>query len=90
MSDDIEQRCAQRLGMKPSEIIEVQESAGGVLVRTHCGTWTLIRADGALEYGVAAPRPPAPAAAPVADPQPEASEPEPRTEKPAPKRRSRA
>ena len=43
-------QVAQRLGMKPGEIIDVQLDADGVLAQTHDGNWTLIRNDGELEF----------------------------------------
>src|SRR5258708_32610240 len=52
--DDIE-RCAQLLGMRRREIIEVVPVDGGDLVQTHDGSWTLIGADGELTFGVAGP-----------------------------------
>jgi hypothetical protein len=51
---DIES-CAQRLGMKPSEVVEVVLAADGVLVQTHDWQWTLIRNDGALVFRVDPP-----------------------------------
>lgn len=78
--DDIE-RCAQLLGMRRREVLEVVPVDGGDLVQTHDGTWTLVGNDGELTFGVAGPA--APVDAGEADP-----EDEPAT-KPAPKRQSR-
>lgn len=77
--NDIE-RCAQLMGMKPSEVVEVVLDADGVLVQTHDGQWTLIRDDGTLQPG-AAPEPAVERDADVVDPDPA---------KPAPKRRGRS
>jgi len=52
--DDIGQ-IAQRLGMKPSEIVDVKQATVGVLAQTHDGNWTLIRDDGGLEFNPADP-----------------------------------
>lgn len=52
--DNIEQ-IAQRLGMKPGEIVKVMEAADGVLVETHDWQWTLIRNDGELVFRVDPP-----------------------------------
>ncbi|MCW2768464.1 MAG: hypothetical protein JWO11_4423 [Nocardioides sp.] len=52
--DDIE-RCAQLLGMRRREVLEVVPSADGDLVRTHDGQWTLIRDDGVRVDRVPAP-----------------------------------
>lgn len=47
--DDIE-RCAQVLGMRRREVLEVVPVDGGQLVRTHDFTWTLIRDDGTIVH----------------------------------------
>lgn len=41
---------AHRLGMKPAEVTQVELDAAGVLAQTIDGNWTLIRADGFLEF----------------------------------------
>ena len=49
--DDIE-RCAQKLGMRRREVLEVVAVDGGDLVHTHDGLWTLIRDDGTIAHRV--------------------------------------
>lgn len=51
---DIEQ-VAQRLGMKPSEVVKVVLTADGVVAQTHDWQWTLIRNDGELAFRVDPP-----------------------------------
>lgn len=87
--DDIK-RFAAVLGMKPQrEVQEVVPVGDGHAVRTHDGQWTLVRADGQLVHGVAAPEPAVEVAhADDPDPEPVADGPQ-APAKPAPKRRAR-
>lgn len=48
-SSDVEE-IAQVLGMKTSEVVDVEQVADGTLAKTHDGNWTLIRDDGVLEF----------------------------------------
>ncbi len=57
---DIE-TAAQLMGMKPDrEVRQVVPVDDGHAVLTHDGRWTLIRADGSMEFGVAEPSAPEP------------------------------
>lgn len=46
---DVEE-IAQVLGMKTSEVVDVEQVADGTLAKTHDGNWTLIRDGGVLEF----------------------------------------
>jgi len=95
-NSEIVERVAKRLGMKQSEIIDVEQDGDDVLAQTHDGTWTRIRSDGELEFrvtGPVRPRDEAEAAMlrgfngepePLVDETPAEKEPKSSEEKPAP------
>lgn len=45
--DDIE-RCARRMGMKRTEVLEAVPVDDGTAVKTHDWQWTLVRDDGTM------------------------------------------